>query len=144
MEKLNDTLLQDLAANRKKYSEALKTNRYLRKKNLKQERKIKVQEAELRQAAEYFNDLKEENFKLNTVLLGLDESEKQRMKKSMQCFFEQKKKIRNLAEEGEEQGVGEFAKQFLNNDDILEISIELQEQGVNTSVDVEDAKVMVD
>lgn len=58
---------------RDRYQRMVIDNRYLRKKKIKNEKKIKLYEHEIDTIIKDYEELREENFKLNTVISNMDE-----------------------------------------------------------------------
>jgi hypothetical protein len=60
---------------RDRYQRLVTDNRYLRKKKLKNEKTVRLYEQEMETIVKDYNELKEENFKLNTVISNMDEND---------------------------------------------------------------------
>lgn len=69
---------------RDRYQKLVNDNRYLRKKKIKNEKKIKLYEHEVDAIIKEYEELKEENFKLNIVISNMDENDQFKLREQIQ------------------------------------------------------------
>jgi hypothetical protein len=69
---------------RDRYQKMVIEHRYLRKKKIKNEKKIKLYENEINTIIKEYEELKEENFKLNTAISNLDETDQYKLREQIQ------------------------------------------------------------